>query len=143
MSVPPVDIEDEYDDIPDEDGELLLPAKVFEFTASRKAHGTRLDAHIVIQLPDLSRSQIQKSIEAGKVTVNGAAAKASYRVRPGDHIYIESPEPPHPAPLNVASATPRLYWVIAQSSGAHSRVYTLSARPSGGATSFTQQFIYA
>jgi 23S rRNA pseudouridine1911/1915/1917 synthase len=99
MSVPHVDIEDEYDDIPDDEGELLQPAKVFEFTASRKANGTRLDAHIVIQLPDLSRSQIQKSIEAGKVTVNGAAAKASYKVRPGDHIYIESPEPPHPAPL--------------------------------------------
>src|SRR5579862_9084143 len=106
MSVPPADNEeDDYENEADDHDELilpdelLLPAKVFEFTVSRKAQGSRLDSHIVSQLPDLSRSLVQKSIECGKVTVNDIPAKASYKVRPGDHIRVESPEPPHPAPL--------------------------------------------
>jgi 23S rRNA pseudouridine1911/1915/1917 synthase len=96
MSVPTADFEDASEDDSDE---LVLPAKVFEFTVSRKAQGSRLDSHIVSQLPDLSRSLVQRSIEAGKVTVNGKAAKASYKIRAGDYIRVESPEPPHPAPL--------------------------------------------
>jgi 23S rRNA pseudouridine1911/1915/1917 synthase len=80
----------------DEDADQLLPAKVFEFPVSRKAEGKRVDAHIVSQLPDLSRSLVQKSIEAGKVTVNGVPCKASYKIRAGDQIRVESPDPPHP-----------------------------------------------
>jgi 23S rRNA pseudouridine1911/1915/1917 synthase len=87
------------DDLDEDDGELLHAAKVFEFSASRKGQGTRLDAYIVIQLPDVSRSQIQKTIEAGKVTVNGAVAKASYKIRAGDTIRVESPDPPHAVPV--------------------------------------------
>jgi 23S rRNA pseudouridine1911/1915/1917 synthase len=92
------DDESLYDDEV-EDSTALLPAKVFEFVVSRKAQGSRLDAHIVKQIPSLSRSLVQKSIEAGKVMVNGVAAKASYRIRAGDQVRVESPEPPHPAPL--------------------------------------------
>jgi 23S rRNA pseudouridine1911/1915/1917 synthase len=88
--------EDEDEAGHEDDAELLLAAKVFEITVSRKAQGTRLDAHIAHQLPDLSRSLIQKSIEGGKVTVNGAAAKSSYKIRAGDAIRVESPAPPHP-----------------------------------------------
>jgi 23S rRNA pseudouridine1911/1915/1917 synthase len=80
----------------DEDAGDLLPAKVFEFTVSRKAEGKRVDAHIAAQLPDLSRALVQKSIEAGKVTVNGVPCKASYKIRAGDLIHVESPDPPHP-----------------------------------------------
>jgi 23S rRNA pseudouridine1911/1915/1917 synthase len=96
MPLPIVLDDDELDDFVDPADALLLPAKVFDFVISRKAHGTRLDAHIVNLLPDLSRSLIQKSIESGKVTVNGLPAKASYKVRPGDQVRVESPEPPHP-----------------------------------------------
>ena len=77
----------------------LLARKVFDFSVSRKAHGTRLDAFVVKQLPDLSRSLIQKSVESGKVTVNGVPAKSSYKVRAGDQICVESPDPPHAAPV--------------------------------------------
>jgi 23S rRNA pseudouridine1911/1915/1917 synthase len=86
--------DDELDD--DLEGGELLPAKVFEFAISRKAQGARLDAHLAALLPDLSRSLLRKTIDAGKVTVNGVPAKASYKVRPGDHVRVESPEPPHP-----------------------------------------------
>jgi 23S rRNA pseudouridine1911/1915/1917 synthase len=79
--------------------EIPLLAKVFDFSVSRKAHGSRLDAFVVKQLPDLSRSLIQKSVESGKVTVNGVPAKSSYKVRAGDRICVESPDPPHAAPI--------------------------------------------
>jgi 23S rRNA pseudouridine1911/1915/1917 synthase len=96
-------LSDDFDLEPDEfaaeDQDGLAPAKVFEFVISRKAQGSRLDAHTVVLLPDLSRSLVQKSIEAGKITVNGLPAKASYKVRAGDQVRVESPEPPHPAPL--------------------------------------------
>jgi 23S rRNA pseudouridine1911/1915/1917 synthase len=95
MNTAPDDAALLLDEDADEIGDLL-PAKVFEFTASRKAGGSRLDAHIVSQLTDLSRSLVQKTIEAGKVTVNGVPCKASYKIRAGDHIHVESPEPPHP-----------------------------------------------
>jgi 23S rRNA pseudouridine1911/1915/1917 synthase len=102
MSVPlsdPLDFDDEDQLWLDPLTGPVLPAKVYDFPVSRKASGSRLDAFIVSQLPDLSRSLIQKSIEAGKVTVNGQPAKASYKVRAGDQIHVESPEPPHPAPV--------------------------------------------
>jgi 23S rRNA pseudouridine1911/1915/1917 synthase len=95
-----IDIEDELEgELEAEGEELLLPAKVFEFNVSRKPQGTRLDQFIVSQMPDISRSVVQRSIETDKVTVNGVPAKASYKVRLGDHIHVESPDPPHPAPI--------------------------------------------
>src|SRR5207244_3933175 len=64
MSVPvPLPDDDDLDDGADGEAELL-PAKVFEFVISRKAHGSRLDAHLASLLPDLSRSLLQKSIDA-------------------------------------------------------------------------------
>jgi 23S rRNA pseudouridine1911/1915/1917 synthase len=99
MPLPILQGDDDLDDFEDAAELALLPAKVFDFVISRKAHGSRLDAHIVSLLPDLSRSLIQKSIESGKVTVNGLPAKASYKLRPGDQVRVESPEPPHPMAL--------------------------------------------
>jgi 23S rRNA pseudouridine1911/1915/1917 synthase len=90
---------DDLDDLDDGESEVLLPAKVFDFVISRKAQGTRLDAHLATLLPDISRSLIQKTITQGKVTVNGLPAKASYKVHAGDQIRVESPDPPHPAAL--------------------------------------------
>src|SRR5262249_13572626 len=49
--------------------------------------------------PDYSRTLIRKAIDAGSVLVNGASAKASYKVRNGDQIRIWLPESTHPAPM--------------------------------------------
>jgi 23S rRNA pseudouridine1911/1915/1917 synthase len=74
------------------------PAAV-ELTAKRKVEGTRLDQYLVSRFPDYSRSAIQKAIDAGAVTVNGHPAKASYKVRNGDHIHVVPPEPTHDLPV--------------------------------------------
>jgi 23S rRNA pseudouridine1911/1915/1917 synthase len=72
--------------------------RVIEVTVKRKVEGTRLDQYLVSMFPDFSRSAIQKVIEAGGVQVNGSVAKASYKIRNGDVVRIEPPEPTHELP---------------------------------------------
>src|SRR5262245_6638993 len=76
-----------------------LSKSAIDFTAKRKVEGTRLDQYLVSLFPDYSRSVIQKVIDAMAVTVNNAPAKASYKVRNGDHIRIWLPEPSHDVPV--------------------------------------------
>src|SRR5712692_4107286 len=76
-----------------------LGAKTVDLTVKRKVEGTRLDQYLVGIFPDFSRSVIQKVIEAAAVTVNGSPAKASYKVRYGDHVRIWLPEPSHDIPV--------------------------------------------
>jgi 23S rRNA pseudouridine1911/1915/1917 synthase len=70
-----------------------------DLTVKRKAEGLRLDQYLVSVFPGYSRSVIQKVIDAGAVTVNGTPAKASYKVRYGDHIRVWMPEPTHDVPV--------------------------------------------
>src|SRR5262249_50609825 len=72
---------------------------VVEIVARLKLDGVRLDQFLVSQFPDFSRSVVQRVIEADGVEINGKPAKASYRVRHGDHIRICPPEPTHPLPV--------------------------------------------
>jgi 23S rRNA pseudouridine1911/1915/1917 synthase len=76
----------------------LGPAPI-ELTARCKIEGTRLDQYLVSLFPDYSRSVVQKVIAGGGVTINGAVAKASHKIRHGDAITIRLPEPSHPAPV--------------------------------------------
>ena len=73
--------------------------RALDLTVKRKVEGTRLDQYLVLMFPDFSRSIIQKVIEAGGVSVNGAPAKASYKIRYGDQVHIQLPEPTHPLPV--------------------------------------------
>jgi 23S rRNA pseudouridine1911/1915/1917 synthase len=77
--------------------------RVMDLTVSTKVVGTRLDQYLVSMFPDFSRSVVQKVIEAGGVTVNEGPAKASYKVRFGDRIHIQLPDPTHdlPVPENI------------------------------------------
>ena len=67
----------------------------------------RLDKWLTGRLPDRSRSEIQRWIEAGLVTRGKVALKASYRVAAGDEITVVIPAPedyavePEPIPLDV------------------------------------------
>ncbi|MEK6299534.1 MAG: RluA family pseudouridine synthase [Acidobacteriota bacterium] len=69
--------------------------------------GSRLDSFLASHLDQISRTRIQRAIEDGDIVVNDHVVKASYRVRPGDQIDIDLPEPPpvellpQPIPLNV------------------------------------------
>jgi 23S rRNA pseudouridine1911/1915/1917 synthase len=57
--------------------------------------GSRLDLFVVLKIPELSRSFIQKLIEDGHVTVNGKPAKSSLKLKDGDavSVFIAPPEP--------------------------------------------------
>jgi 23S rRNA pseudouridine1911/1915/1917 synthase len=74
-------------------------AKVLDLSVKRKVEGSRLDQYLVSAFPGFSRSVLQKVIEAGAVLVNGHPAKASYRVRHGDHVRVWLPEPSHDIPV--------------------------------------------
>ena len=55
--------------------------------------GARLDQFLVSAAPAFSRARIQDLIKAGHVTLNGAFAKASARVRTGDAVILNEPPP--------------------------------------------------
>ncbi len=55
---------------------------------------TRLDRYLASQLPDYSRSEIQRWIKEGLVQVNGRRAKASMSLEPGDLVTLIIPPPP-------------------------------------------------
>lgn len=54
--------------------------------------GERLDALLAYTLPDLTRSAAQRLIDAGAVTLCGAALKKNYRTRAGDEYAVIMPE---------------------------------------------------
>jgi 23S rRNA pseudouridine1911/1915/1917 synthase len=77
----------------------LLPTfRRFEFTY-RKDHSEprRLDQFLVGLIGQRSRSDIQRIIEGGGVTVNGQPAKSNRKIRPGDSIVVEVKDAPDPA----------------------------------------------
>jgi 23S rRNA pseudouridine1911/1915/1917 synthase len=64
-----------------------------------KAEGMRLDRYLALNFQDFSRSIIQDAIDTGAVLVNGKHSKSSYKVRSGDHLRIQLPEPKHDLPV--------------------------------------------
>ncbi|HIC89012.1 MAG TPA: RluA family pseudouridine synthase, partial [Anaerolineae bacterium] len=78
---------------------------MLRLTAS--SSGGRLDRFLATQLPERSRSEVQRWIKEGRVTVNEAIVKANYRLRPGDEVIVYVPPPktyhvePEPIPLNI------------------------------------------
>jgi 23S rRNA pseudouridine1911/1915/1917 synthase len=56
--------------------------------------GTRLDKYVCARAPELSRTQVQKLIAAGNITVNGRLAKPGLRLNIGDRIDITIPPAP-------------------------------------------------
>ena len=56
------------------------------------ADNIRLDAYVAREVPELSRTMIQKLIESGDILVNDGKKKLSYKVLSGDVITINIPE---------------------------------------------------
>jgi 23S rRNA pseudouridine1911/1915/1917 synthase len=65
--------------------------KSFRLTADGDA---RLDKYVCASHPELSRTQVQKLITAGNITVNGQKAKPGLRLSTGDRIDITLPPAP-------------------------------------------------
>jgi len=67
----------------------------------------RLDKFLVDHMEGVSRSRLQKLLDAGKVTVDGKPAKAHHPVRPSENIEVILPAPkkleirPENIPLNI------------------------------------------
>ncbi len=59
-----------------------------EFVVEEKYAGLRLDKAIALKYTDLSRTNIQRLIEADKIFINDKKAKASYKVELGDKIQV-------------------------------------------------------
>lgn len=83
----------------------------------------RLDAWLV-RHADLSRTQLQGAIRAGRVTVNGGKKKASHQVKSGDVIVIHNLDVPlHEAPTIIDLIAPTIldedeqYLVVNKPSG--------------------------
>ncbi len=78
----------------------------------------RIDQYLSARLTHLSRSRIQLAIEAGLITVNGTAIRASAKVRPHQVIQVRLPYPPplelkpEPIPLNIYYEDPYLLVVF-------------------------------
>ena len=58
-----------------------------------KEQGIRLDKFVGENCPELSRSQAQKLIDDGYVSVNGLMEKASHKTEIGEKIEITIPPP--------------------------------------------------
>lgn len=76
-------------------------------TLDRSFPSERLDAWLRRQYPAMSRGAIQRLIEEGHITVNGAKTKPTHTPRVGDVIRVEWPEPkaaiaqPEDIPLDI------------------------------------------
>jgi 23S rRNA pseudouridine1911/1915/1917 synthase len=98
---------DELDDDFAPDPATLTPSVRFreplDLIVMVKAEGMRLDQYVHMHVADFSRSEIQRAIEAGGITLNGKSSKPSYKVRKNDRLHVEMPEPTHdiPVPENI------------------------------------------
>ena len=75
---------------------MVQNSRHYQFTIEKPA--VRLDRCVSENCPGLSRTQAQKLIDNGHVTVNGKAEKASYKPDTSDRIEVNIP-PPSPSKL--------------------------------------------
>lgn len=63
----------------------------YSFSANETHHAQRLDAFLVLQTKDLTRSRVQELIKSGLVRVNQHLSKPGYRLKSGDQIEVTIP----------------------------------------------------
>jgi 23S rRNA pseudouridine1911/1915/1917 synthase len=73
------------------------------FTAGAQEEGLRLDAALVSRGVAPSRTQAQRLIETGLVTVGGSERRASYRISGGEEVLVAEAEEGSPSPALEAS----------------------------------------
>lgn len=82
--------------------------KTQDYLVLADEEGQRLDVYLADKSPVLTRSQVKKFIEEGRIAVNEKLTKAGYKVRTGDAIRVIFPPPvspkiiePEAIPLNI------------------------------------------
>ena len=77
---------------------LTLPINFMDtskkYTYTVETGGTRLDKYVSEVCPDLTRSQAEKLIEQGNITVDGKPAKTGLKLVASDKIDVTIPPPP-------------------------------------------------
>ncbi len=73
---------------------------ITEFVVATGEKSKRLDAFLVSHERKVSRSRLQRLIIAGRIRVNAQVTKPGQKIKPGDRITMDSPEP---GPLMVAN----------------------------------------
>jgi len=76
---------------------VRLINNVYSFVVDKP--GARLDKYVGEKCPELSRTQAQRLIADGYITVNGSAAKVSLKLNVGDWVNVSIPPAP-PSPLS-------------------------------------------
>ncbi|MFZ3173051.1 MAG: RluA family pseudouridine synthase [Carboxydocellales bacterium] len=74
-------------------GDETQGAETLVFQVEPEQARTRLDLFLTGEVPELTRTHIQKLIDEGRVTINGTVAKANSKLKPGDEISFVIPEP--------------------------------------------------
>ena len=73
-------------------------SRTYEFSVGAAEAGARLDRYLTAHLPEsVSRSMVQRRIEAGLITIGGRPAKAHQKLRRGDVVTARFDHLPPPA----------------------------------------------
>lgn len=78
-----------------------------EIFTYKNENAERLDKFLTDQLPDLSRSHLQKLIKNGNITVAQGKVKPNYKLSVGNQVFVEIPDPeeldiiPEDIPLDI------------------------------------------
>ena len=64
----------------------------FTFGAEKEDVGSRIDVFLAEAMEQLSRSGVQKLIDAGQITRNGKPTKANEKLKEGDVIHVTLPD---------------------------------------------------
>jgi 23S rRNA pseudouridine1911/1915/1917 synthase len=82
--------------------------RILKFTVGRvHGRGWRLDKYLAALMPTISRAMIQRWIERGAATIDGAVATGRPQIRPGQRIVLMAPLPErdedqgYPQPLEI------------------------------------------
>ena len=76
-------------------------------TASPEDKGSRIDKYITENIGELTRSAVQGLIEKGLVLADGSSINKNYKLRGGEEITVDIPEPepmdavPEDIPLDI------------------------------------------
>ncbi|MBQ2692170.1 MAG: RluA family pseudouridine synthase [Clostridia bacterium] len=77
------------------------------FLVTAQEAGTRLDAFLADSMEEISRNRVQGLCQSGNIRVNGKEAKKNQKLKEGDRIEVEVPEPavtelvPQDIPLDI------------------------------------------
>lgn len=63
------------------------------FIVTKEDVGLRLDAYVLLQMPNLTRSHIKNMIEQNQIKIDGKIKKAGEKVKEGQNISVEISEP--------------------------------------------------